>query len=63
MENRVAAGILLTMKKITFHKVCTENTVTSTKWAVTNYEDWREYHHGCFANKSEKQVPEDILLP
>jgi len=34
---------------------------TSTKWAATNFEDWRKCCNDHFANESEKQVPEDIF--
>ena len=33
----------------------------STKWALTNFDDWRKCRNHRFADESEKQVPEDIL--
>jgi len=36
-----------------------KNMAMSTKWAVTNFEDWRKCCDDHFANEIEKQAPED----
>ena len=36
-------------------KFVPKNTATSTKWAVTNFENWRKCRNDRFANESEKQ--------
>ena len=35
-----------------------KNTATSTKWAVANFESWRQRQNETFDAEREKQVPD-----
>ena len=50
-----------TRKAALSEKFVPKNTVTSTKWAVANFESWRSARNSKLVNQTDELVPSDLL--
>ena len=57
------SSFLSVAEEATLSEKCVpRNTATNTKWAVANFEGWRNRRNETFHLQPKRQVPDDLLL-